>query len=109
MDLPRKGFVHKDERASHTADLVDKSELDAPLPSLEMRTLVPATPEVAHIFHLPFTEIANPSRLRMHQFRGGTPYWAVDVSDRAGETAEWTRETPVDEVGGGSLEGGRCD
>lgn len=72
-----------------------------------MSTLVPSTPEVAHIFHLPFAEIANPSRTRMHQFRGESPYWAVDVTDRIGDTVRWTKEAPEDEVGGGR--GGRLE
>ena len=86
---------------------MNRHDSDAPLPSLEMSTLVPSTAEVAHVFHLPFTEITNPSRTRIHRFRGGSPYWAVDVTDRIGEAVNWTKETPVDEVGGGR--GGRLE
>ena len=91
--------MHKDGQSLQIS--TDKLNEDEPLPSLEMSTLVPSAPEVAHVFHMPFTELANSSRLRMHQFRGGSPYWAVDVTDRIGGSVKWAGETPVDEVGGG--------
>lgn len=100
-----KGFVHKNEQSLQMS--TDKHNDDEPLPSLEMSALVPSAPEVAHVFHMPFTELASSSRLRMHQFRGGSPYWAVDVTDRIGDSVKWTGETPADEVGGGR--GGRLE
>jgi hypothetical protein len=46
-----------------------------------MDSLTPSQSEVAAIFHLPLAAAATPARLRVHQFRGGEPYWAVEVSD----------------------------
>jgi hypothetical protein len=37
--------------------------------------------EVAVAFHLPLAVAATPARLQVHHFRGGQPYWAVEVSD----------------------------
>jgi hypothetical protein len=37
--------------------------------------------EVAAAFHLPLAVAATPARLQEHHFRGGRPYWAVEVSD----------------------------
>ena len=46
-----------------------------------MNSLTPSQSEVAAIFHLPLTTAATPARLRVQHFRGGRPYWAVEVSD----------------------------
>ena len=37
--------------------------------------------EVAAAFHLPLALAATRARLQVHHFRGGQPYWAVEVSD----------------------------
>lgn len=37
--------------------------------------------EVAAAFHLPLALAATPTRLQVHHFRSGQPYWAVEVSD----------------------------
>ena len=75
-----------------------------------MASLCPAEPEVAHVFHLPLSDLASPFRLRAHQFRGEAPYLAVNVTDIVSSTAsasgsqatiKWAPETEVDEVGGG--------
>ena len=36
---------------------------------------------MAHVFHLPLSELIAPSRLKLHLFRGDRPYWAITVSD----------------------------
>jgi hypothetical protein len=46
-----------------------------------MNSLTLSQLEVAAIFHLPLATAATPARLRVHHFRGGRPYWAVEVSD----------------------------
>jgi hypothetical protein len=59
---------------------------------------------VASIFHLPLASLSSPTRLRPYKFRGGVPYWAVDVSDLVGKgegQVEWAKFTGQDEVGGG--------
>ncbi|KAF8497869.1 hypothetical protein F5888DRAFT_1923250 [Russula emetica] len=56
-------------------------DLDAPLPSLRMDSLTPSQIEVAAAFHLPLALAATPTRLQVHHFRGGQPYWAFEVSD----------------------------
>lgn len=56
-------------------------DLEAPLPSLRMDSLTPSQLEVAAAFHLPLTLAASPTRLHVHHFRDGQPYWAVEVSD----------------------------
>lgn len=56
-------------------------DLEAPLPSLRMDSLTPSQLEVAAAFHLPLALAASPTRLHVHHFRDGQPYWAVEVSD----------------------------
>jgi nudix motif 8 len=46
-----------------------------------MNSLTPSQLEVAAIFHLPLAAAATPARLQVHHFRGGQPYWAVEVAD----------------------------
>ncbi|KAI0272469.1 NUDIX hydrolase domain-like protein [Gloeopeniophorella convolvens] len=75
---PFVGFVHAAPR-SQISEVDDDSE--APLPSISMNSLVLSQMEVAATFHLPLAAAVAPSRLRAHQFRGGQPYWAVEVSD----------------------------
>ena len=85
------------------------------LPSLPLSTLRVSSPEVAHAFHLPFTAMTAPSRLRAHLFRGGQPYWAVGVADlvrrfgvgpagtgRDAAAAETTKEAEAEATVGGA-------
>jgi nudix motif 8 len=46
-----------------------------------MDSLTLSQVEVAAAFHLPLALAANPTRLQVHHFRAGQPYWAVEVSD----------------------------
>ncbi len=46
-----------------------------------MDSLTPSQLEVAAAFHLPLGLAASPTRLQVHHFRGGQPYWTVEVSD----------------------------
>lgn len=46
-----------------------------------MTSLSPSSPEVAHFFHLPFSDMITPARVRVDRFRGIQPYWAINVSD----------------------------
>jgi len=75
--------------------------LDESLPSLSMNALIPSPPEVLHIFHQPFSSLINPSQLREHSFRGGEPYYAIDVTSEVQNLdIAWSASTGVDEVGG---------
>ena len=66
------------------------------MPSL---TLSPA--EVFHAFHRPLIELVNPQFLRQHAFRGGTSYWATDVTSSVeGLEIDWLPASGMDEVGG---------
>lgn len=72
-----QGFVHATaQRRNETG-----GDLEAPLPSLRMDSLTPSQLEVAAAFHLPLALAASPTRLQVHHFRAGQPYWAVEVSD----------------------------
>ncbi|KAH9072123.1 NUDIX hydrolase domain-like protein [Lactarius deliciosus] len=75
---PYVGFIHATPQ-SRLREANDDPE--APLPSLQMESLVLSQAEVATAFHLPLAAAVSPARLRPHQFRGGEPYWAIDVSD----------------------------
>lgn len=99
---PYVGLVHKDVETR--TDYHEHGTPNAHIPSLSMSSLKPSAPEVAHVFHLPLAELVSPKRLHEYQFRGGEPYWAVDVTDVVGGVAgqDWAGETPVDEVGGGT-------
>ncbi|TDL23681.1 hypothetical protein BD410DRAFT_692735, partial [Rickenella mellea] len=97
--LPYVGFVHKDAlNDSLHSRAFQSSDQETPFPSMLLSSLIPSAPEVAQVFHLPLEELVSPTRLRNHEFRGGTPYWAVNVSDLVGVT--WTEEV-ADEIGGG--------
>lgn len=74
-----QGFVH--------ANSDTNTENDEPLPSCDMSVLRNnlSQPEVDAIFHLPFSALASPSRLRSSTFRGNRPYWAVGVADLVSE------------------------
>jgi hypothetical protein len=72
-----QGFVHATAERRNETD----GDLEAPLPSLRMDSLTLSQLEVAAAFHLPLAVAASPTRLQVHHFRGGQPYWAVEVSD----------------------------
>ncbi|KAI0305902.1 NUDIX hydrolase domain-like protein [Multifurca ochricompacta] len=76
---PYVGFIHATPQLqSNWAD----DDLEAPLPSLPMDSLVLSQSEVAAAFHLPLAAAAAPARLKARYFRsGGQPYWAIEVSD----------------------------
>ncbi|EPQ56440.1 hypothetical protein GLOTRDRAFT_39733 [Gloeophyllum trabeum ATCC 11539] len=103
---PYVGFIHSSIK-SRFQPLADTD----PLPSISLSHLKASAPEVAHIFHLPFAEIANPDRLRVHAFRrnlGERPYWAITVSDFVPEAVKWASDPEQrDEIGGG--QGGRLE
>ncbi|KAF8495586.1 NUDIX hydrolase domain-like protein [Gautieria morchelliformis] len=73
-----------------------------PLASLSLASLTQSQIEVADVFHLPFSELVSPSRLRPHMFRDLRPYWAVNVSDKVNgaERLPVVEETEVDDIGG---------
>ncbi|EJU03626.1 hypothetical protein DACRYDRAFT_21151 [Dacryopinax primogenitus] len=78
------------------------------LPSIALSSLRPNPPEVSHIFHLTFREMFDPHRLRVHDFRGYTPYWAIDVSDKVeGLGLHWKTLAGQDELGGSGRPGGK--
>ncbi|KAA1468808.1 hypothetical protein DENSPDRAFT_834252 [Dentipellis sp. KUC8613] len=105
---PYVGFIYPSAEARAIATSTD-ADPDAPLPSLPMSSLKISQPEVAHAFHLPFSSMISPARLRTHLFRGGAPYWAITVSDLVSEkNVEWESDpNSRDEVGGGR--GGRLE
>ncbi|KAJ6496778.1 hypothetical protein DFH09DRAFT_1204992 [Mycena vulgaris] len=101
---PFVGFVH--ERTDYRS-YVDGNN---PLPSIDLAAIerTASKEEVAAIFHLPLTELANPSRLRQYLFRHQRPYWAVEVSDLVPTdedglsfTSGSIETSQEDEVGGG--------
>jgi hypothetical protein len=54
-----------------------------------MTTLKLNAAEVAQAFYLTLEELADQRRLRHHQFRGGSAYWTINVSDKV-DPAYWT-------------------
>jgi hypothetical protein len=46
-----------------------------------MDSLVLSRLEVAAAFHLPLAAAAAPARLQVDYFRGGDPYYTIEVSD----------------------------
>ena len=71
-------FHHKQEPTTNDATL------DEPLVSIQLSRMTATPPEVASIFHLPFSELTNPARLGIGYFRGARPYWEIDVTDVSG-------------------------
>lgn len=63
-------------------------------------------PEVATIFHLPITALVSRTRLITREFRGGRPYWAIDVSDLVPSGSPWELSDArgQSETNGGRLE-----
>ncbi|KAG7093767.1 hypothetical protein E1B28_007415 [Marasmius oreades] len=90
---PFVGFVHSATSCSMT--LTD----DEPLPSCDLASLRAAASraEVDFVFHLPFSDLTLPHRLRSSLFRGNRPYWTVGVSDIVEDGT----------IGNGSLDGER--
>lgn len=80
--------------------------IDTPLPSLSLTSLTISQPEVATIFHLPLTAFISSARLKPHHFRGGRPYWAIDVSDLVPPGGPWESSDTrgQSEINGGRLE-----
>ena len=81
-------------------------DIDTPLPSISLAALTISQPEVATVFHLPLAAFISHGRLRPHQFRGGRPYWAIDVSDLVPPGGPWESSDTrgQSEINGGSLE-----
>ncbi|RXW23887.1 hypothetical protein EST38_g1946 [Candolleomyces aberdarensis] len=73
---PIIGFVH----ASGCDPNLDE---DAVLPSLDMDAVrsQASKDEVGTAFHLPLSSLISPARLKPTLFRGGKPYWSIDVTD----------------------------
>jgi hypothetical protein len=92
---------------------VGNDDLDVPLSSLDLSSLELSKNEVAHAFHLPLSDLLSATRLHEYMFRGGAPYFAVDVSDIitkhvSGEVVSsdgpitWAHDPDQrDEIGGG--------
>ncbi|THH13444.1 hypothetical protein EW146_g6772 [Bondarzewia mesenterica] len=95
---PFVGFVYPSAESRN--DNID--DADAPLPSLSMSSLSISHPEVANAFHLPFSEMISPARLRTHLFRGDEPCWAITVSDIVDQEGVGWASDPAqrDEIGG---------
>ncbi|KAF8517971.1 NUDIX hydrolase domain-like protein [Hysterangium stoloniferum] len=72
----------------------------SPLSTLKLESLSISRQEVAQVFHLPFRELLDPSRLRKRMFRDLQPYWAIDVTDKV-NTNIYRRPKVEDEIDGG--------
>lgn len=81
-------------------------DTDIPLPSISLASLTISQPEVATIFHLPLTAFTSCARLRRREFRGGRPYWALDVSDLVLQGGPWESS---DKDGQSQINGGRLE
>ncbi|KAM5530148.1 hypothetical protein V8D89_016183 [Ganoderma adspersum] len=80
---PYVGFVHLSPAISdlgHPASNLNKGDC-MPLPSLSLSSLTLSPQEVTHAFHLPFSAVLSPLRLRPSLFRGQQPYYAISVTD----------------------------
>ncbi|KZT09951.1 uncharacterized protein LAESUDRAFT_722105 [Laetiporus sulphureus 93-53] len=115
---PYVGFIHTDPRNVPAYQEGAVSEADGPsqepFPSLPLKTLKLNQTEVAHAFHLPFSAIVSPTRVRSYKFRGVTPYNAISVADLVSgphamhadvgtdEEVHWVNDPQQrDEIGGG--------
>lgn len=72
---PYVGFVYPPGTASP-----DQGP-DAPLPSLNIDSLILSQAEVAAIFHLLLSAFTSQTRLQPGLYRSSRPYWTIDVSD----------------------------
>ncbi|KAI0705171.1 NUDIX hydrolase domain-like protein [Cytidiella melzeri] len=114
---PYVGFIHSTRHPSPSFSKPDRDldeGSDTPLPSLSLSSLVLSKTEVAHAFHLPLSDLQSAPRLHEYLFRGGSPYFAVDVSDiirryasgevvsSDGPAVSWASDPEQrDEIGGG--------
>lgn len=60
--------------------------------------------EVGTAFHLPLSSLISPARLKPSKFRGGKPYWSIDVTDIIQKYVDIELDPnpgSVDEVGSG--------
>ena len=99
-DVLPQGFVHASEESKKTKE-------DEPFPSIDMNLIEGSPDEVAAVFHVPIAALLAPSRLRSSLFRGGRPYWSIDVTDIVSSHVEAVVPDPeeemiVDEVGPGT-------
>lgn len=79
---------------------------DEPLPDLALESLRLSPTEVIHAFHKPFQSLVNPSYIREHAFRGGEPYYAIDVTEEIRTSGvQWSPSPGIDEVGGSDIDG----
>lgn len=74
---------------THQSQDTFDGDIDTPLPSISLTSLMISQPEVATIFHLPLTAFISPARLKPYEFRGGRPYCAIDVSDLVQHGGLW--------------------
>ncbi|KAF7309648.1 putative Nudix hydrolase NudL [Mycena indigotica] len=99
---PLVGFVHTTAERKPQTDPDDEA-----LPSIDISAIQNSSSkdEVELVFHLPLTELINPTRLRAYLFRNERPYSAIDVSDlvppNSGLTSVST-EPPQGEIGPGT-------
>ncbi len=80
-----QGFVHLPSTISDLALRTPISSIGdcLPLPSLSLSSLTLSPREVTRAFHLPFSAVLSPLRLRPSLFRGCQPYYAISVTDLA--------------------------
>ncbi|KAF6761577.1 NUDIX hydrolase domain-like protein [Ephemerocybe angulata] len=96
---PIVGFLHTDRYDSHLGE-------DVALPSVDMDAIrrQASRDEVGTTFHLPLATLVAPARLKPTMFRGGRPYWSIDVTDIVSKHIEVELDPTsgsVDEVGSG--------
>ncbi|KAI1793581.1 hypothetical protein LXA43DRAFT_971909 [Ganoderma leucocontextum] len=83
---PYVGFVHLPPTISDLELPASNTNIgdSVPLPSLSLSSLTLSPREVTHAFHLPFSAVLSPLRLRPSLFRGRQPYYAISVADLVG-------------------------
>lgn len=69
-----------------------------PLASLSLSSLTLSPQEVTRAFHLPFSAVLSPLRLRPSLFRGRQPYYAITVTDLVGSLASVHPERALDQL-----------
>ncbi|KAI0084465.1 NUDIX hydrolase domain-like protein [Irpex rosettiformis] len=111
---PYVGFIHSNRRSALEQSFsAGDEDPDTPLPAISLTNLVLSRNEVARAFHLPLSDVRSATRLHEYLFRGGVPYYAIDVSDIINRHAEgevvssnglvaWASDPEQrDEIGGG--------
>lgn len=79
---------------------------DDALPPMRMDAFTLSPAEVVHLFHQRFTDLVDPKVLRPHAFRGGEPYYAIDVTSEVQHSGiKFAAATGIDEVGGSDRPG----